>query len=219
MRLLRMIFACLGFSLSRSGRSAPGMLTERLADRLQKLYEAHRVPETWGTPTVSSYVFHALRTRGFLAAGRELLRRLRTVGLPRLSTAEKLLALFAGLTLVVLADTLLRGEEQPVLTRRARRTFSPRAGKVAVAIYVLGASLLVAANERNTADGGGSAESGAGEGDSDGSLWSLPYPGSATSTDYRAYTRPDTEDGGRGIYPTDAFDEWDEGDDSSPGHN
>lgn len=220
MEPLRMIFTRTRLLLSRSMRSVMSVLAGRIAESLQKLYESHRVPETWETPTVSRHVFHALRTRGFLAAGRELVKRLRAVGLPELSTAEKLLALVAGMGLVVLADILLKGEERPAITRRARRTFSPQAGKVAVAIYVLGASLLVAANERSPAGGGGGSAEGADEeSDSGGSSQTLSYPGAETSTDYRAYKRPDTEDGNREVYDTDSFDDWRFGDDSSPGHS
>jgi protein-L-isoaspartate(D-aspartate) O-methyltransferase len=71
-----------------------------VANILQRFYEAHRVAETWGTPSVSCPVFDALRHRGFRAAGRELTQRMRAVGYPELSRAEKILALVASLGFV-----------------------------------------------------------------------------------------------------------------------
>lgn len=196
------------------GESVLRWVATMAADALQNLYEAHRVPETWGTPSVSQHVFRALRQRGFFEAGRELTRRVREVGVPELSTAEKIIALVTGIGLVLFADALLKDEAKPTITRRAARAFSPSARKSAVIIYTLGATLLVAANEGTpTGDGGVGGEENPDE------SWSAHYPGSETSTDYQAYERPDEADGGREIYNTDVFDDWSSEDDSSPGQS
>lgn len=134
-------------STSRSGKLGSSFFARKMANALQRHYEAHRVPETWGSPSVSHYVFDALRHHGFLASARELIKRMRTVGLPRLSTAEKITALIAGIGLVTLADCLLPQEKQAPITHRSVRQFVPHANTFAVTLYVLGAALLVAANE------------------------------------------------------------------------
>jgi hypothetical protein len=47
-----------------------------VANTLQDVYEQNRVPETWGTPSVSHQTFETLRREGFWAAGRYVTRRL-----------------------------------------------------------------------------------------------------------------------------------------------
>ena len=191
-----------------------------VANRLQDHYETHRVPETWGTPSVSHYVFNTLRQDGFLAASKELSNRMRGVGIPELSIQEKIAALVVGIGLVTLANTLLSQGERPEIIRRESRTFSPGANKAAVLLYTLGATLLVAANEHQTGTGGEGEEGNGGswEQNPDGS-WSRRYPDSDTSTEYRIYGRPDEGDGAREIYDTDAFDDLDQGDTDDPGPN
>jgi len=165
-----------------------------VANMLQQHYERHRVPETWGTPSVSHPVFHVLRTRGFWQAGKELRQRIRQVGLPTFSTAEKIIALVTGVGLVTLADKLLQCEKKPAITCRAIRTFSPQAKKSAIVLYTLGAACLVAANERS--DGGGPR-----------------YPG----TEYRVYSQPNSGDGG-GEVEQEFLDDFDTDLDSRGGH-
>ncbi|MBV9691508.1 MAG: hypothetical protein JO202_17545 [Ktedonobacteraceae bacterium] len=175
-----------------------------VATTLQGIYEHNRVSETWGSPSVSRPTFERLRREGFWIAGRYLLQRLQETGRPDLSTVEKLTALIAGVIIVTLANICLRQKQRPKMTIRAARTFSSQAPKIPVALYTLGATLLVAAS------GGGGEE----EGERD---WS--YQGSDTSIDYRAYRRPDEEDGDHGVYDADDFDELSEGGGPSPSRN
>ncbi len=186
-----------------------GELSRRAANFLQNLYEHHRVPETWGTPEISRYVFQAVRTQGFLAGWRELTRRLQAVGLPGLSTTQKILALVGGISLVTLADRFLPHEEKRPITHRARRTFSSQAWKPAVVLYTLGAALLVAANEREGGGGGrwrGTVEGG--------------YGDIGETTEVEATHRPDEEDGASTRWdPGAVLDEWDETDDPPSGRN
>jgi len=200
-----------------------GRLATATANRLQRVYENHRVPETWGSTRISGYVFDALRREGFWAALKELMRRVRHVGHPEFSTGQKLTALLAGVTaltcsmcdrlrlehlshieqvravtMVTLADILIR-DMRPAVKAYGRRTFGASTPRLLVTLYVIGATLLVAAN------GGGSGP--------------ISYPDSDESTDYRAYSRPDETDGQHGFYDTDAWDEWDRHDDSSPSRN
>lgn len=191
-------------------------LAKRMADYLQNLYENHRVPETWGTPTVSRYVFQALRTQGFPAGWRELTQRLKHVGLPHLSVSQKIMALLTGVGLVTLADRLMPNEERPQITRRAKRVFSPSAWKPAVVLYTLGATLLVAANE--SGDGG----SGGNWGDADYEYTQNPDGSWSTkwlneSTEVETTSREDEGDG----FTTKPgqWDNWDETDDSPPGRS
>ncbi len=173
-----------------------------LANTLQGIYENNRVPETWGAPSVSRRTFDLLRKEGFWVAGRYLLRRLQETGRPDLSTAEKLTALLAGVIIVALANTCLKQEQRPKVTVRAARTFSSQAPKIPVALYTLGAALLVAAS------GGGSGGDGGGvEGEESERGWS--YPGSETSTDYRAYRRPDEDDARRKLDDPEDLDDFD----------
>jgi hypothetical protein len=175
-----------------------GRLATATANRLQRVYENHRVPETWGSTRISGYVFDALRREGFWAALKELMRRVRHVSHPEFSTGQKLTALLAGVTMVTLADILIR-DMRPAVKAYGRRTFGASTPRLLVTLYVIGATLLVAAN------GGGSGP--------------ISYPDSDESTDYRAYSRPDETDGQHGFYDTDAWDEWDRHDDSSPSRN
>ncbi|MBV9019925.1 MAG: hypothetical protein JOZ71_04360 [Ktedonobacteraceae bacterium] len=179
-------------------------LATLVANTLQRVYEHNRVPETWGTASVSRPTFDTLRREGFWATARYVTQRLQTTGWPWLSSNEKLTALLAGVTLVTLANTLLKREQRPEMMVRQIRRFSPHAPKFPVALYTLGATLLVAAS------GGGSGGGGGGGGDYDddgGGGWS--YPGSETSIDYRAYSRPDEEDGERGKPDLDDLDDID----------
>ncbi|MBV9688695.1 MAG: hypothetical protein JO202_03185 [Ktedonobacteraceae bacterium] len=73
-----------------------------------------------------------------------------------------------------------------------------------MALYTLGATLVVAASGGGSGGGGGG---GGGDYDDDGGGWS--YPGSETSTDYRAYSRPDEEAGARGKPDLDDLDNLD----------
>lgn len=70
-------------------------LATAVANRLQNWYEKHRIPETWGSPRVSRYVFDTLRQEGFWAAHKDVRRRLRRVGHPGLSVGQKLTTLLA----------------------------------------------------------------------------------------------------------------------------
>lgn len=175
------------------------LLATAVANRLQHLYEKHRIPETWGSPRVSRYVFDTLRQEGFWAAHKDVRRRLRWVGYPGLSVGQKLTALLAGVTMVALADTLLREKRLPV-TRYGKQTFAASTPRSLVMLYTVGAALLVAAN------GGG--ESGL-----------PPSFSDEDSVEYYPYSRPDETDGQHGFYGTDAWDEWTRRDDSSPGEN
>ncbi|MBV8821850.1 MAG: hypothetical protein JOZ71_01530 [Ktedonobacteraceae bacterium] len=172
-----------------------------VATMAQRIYENNRVPETWGSPSVSRLTFERLRREGFWVAGRYLLQRLQETGRSDLSTVEKLTALMAGVIIVTLANTFLRQEQRPKITVRAARTFSSRAPKFPVALYTLGATLLVAASGGGS--GGGDGGGGEEEGERD---WS--YPGSETSTDYQAYRRPDEDDGRRKRWNPDDWDDW-----------
>jgi hypothetical protein len=194
--------------------------TTTVANTLQKFYEAHRVPETWGTPTVSCYVFQVLRNKGFSAAAKDLFQRLQEVGKPNLSTFEKCTVLLLGVIMVGLADSFLKKEMKPTIVKQETRQFSQHAPKIPVMLYTLGAALLVAANDggRGYEDGSDSDRSGEYTRNADGSF-SLHYAGSEESTEYRAYHRPDEGDGGRDIYDTDAFDEWGSTDDPPSGRN
>jgi hypothetical protein len=190
-------------------------LTRRLADSLQNLYEAHRVPETWGTPSVSRPVFQALRIQGFRAGWRELTTRLERVGMPGLSVAQKILALVSGVCLVTLADHFMSSEKKPPITHRAKRAFSPRAWKPAVLLYTFGAELLVAANESGGGGGGSWRDSDVSyeyTQNPDGS-WSTKWYNE--STEVEATSRPDEGDGA--TTPPGQWDTWDETDDPPPG--
>lgn len=120
------------------------------------------------------------------------------MGNPELSTAQKLTALLAGVTMVALADTLLL-EKRPLVTQHERQTFALGTPRSLVMLYAIGAALLVAAS------GGG------------GGGGSYPFPDLEDTVEYRAYGRPDETDGQHGFYETDAWDEWDRRDDPSPG--
>jgi hypothetical protein len=175
------------------------LLATFVAEKLQGIYEHNRVPETWGSSSVSRPTFARLRREGFWGAGRYLLQRLQETGRPDLSTVEKLTALLAGVSMVTLANTCLKQEPRPKMTVRAARTFSSQAPNIPVVLYTLGAALLVAASGGGSGGGGGGGEE---EGERD---WS--YPGSETSTDYRVYRRPDEEDSDHGVYDADDFDD------------
>jgi len=175
-------------------------LATAVANQLQRFYEGHRVAETWGSTRVSGYVFDTLRCEGFRAAAKDLIQRVRQVGHPELSTGQKLTVLLAGVTMVALADTLLP-EKRPPVTRHERQTFALGTPRALVMLYAIGAALLVAAS------GGG------------GGGGSYPSPDLEDSVEYRVYGRPDGTDGQHGFYETDAWDEWDRRDDSSPGQN
>ena len=112
---------------------------------------------------------------------------------------RKCCALLCGILIVALANTLLKQEQKPLITRRERRTFSPNAPHFPVALYTLGAAMLVAANEgpgpdrepQDWGESGGSAER---VRFPDGSI-GYHYPGSDESTGYRAYRRSNEGDG------------------------
>ncbi|GCE50616.1 hypothetical protein EI42_06339 [Thermosporothrix hazakensis] len=58
-------------------------MSKKIADWLQVLYEVNRIPETWGSTSVSHETFEQLREQGFFAAGRYLFGRIREVGVLR----------------------------------------------------------------------------------------------------------------------------------------
>lgn len=119
------------------------------ANLLQWFYEANRVPETWGSPSVSRQTFAILSEQGFWSALRYLFGRLRTVGSTRHTPMTKFFALAAGVILVAMVNLLARrlfGEEHPEVTRYEKRTFSVHVPKGLIALYALGAGLLVLAN-------------------------------------------------------------------------
>ena len=183
----------------------------RVANVLQHLYEQNRIPETWGTPTVSRYVFDTLRTEGFLAARRDLLQRLRRVGKSDLSPLAKCAALLFGVMMVVIANLFLRTEERQPITHRDTRRFSARAPKLLVRLYMAGAALLVLANDDGGSSGGSSAWSEGSSGN-----WERNEDGSysmKSSTEYRAYTQANSGDGG-GEAETEYLDDFDTDKDS-----
>lgn len=101
-----------------------------VADHLQSFYEQNRVPETWGSPSVSSQIFDTLRKDGFAAAARYLFRRLHEVGQPTLSPAAKFLALIGGVGLVALVNSFLHTftqERRPEVKAHGQRKFSAHA--------------------------------------------------------------------------------------------
>jgi DNA-binding XRE family transcriptional regulator len=161
-------------------------MASAVANTLQSIYENNRVCETWGSPSVSRQTFNRLRREGFWVAGGYVMQRLQETGRPELSLVEKLVALVAGITIVTVANIFLQREKRPEMTIGEVRRFSPQAPKFPVAFYTFGAALLVAASGGGSSGGGGG---GVEEGDES---WS--YPGSDTSIDYRAYSRPDEED-------------------------
>jgi len=161
-------------------------MRKKIADWLQVLYEANRVPETWGSPSVSRETFEQLRERGFFAAGRYLWQRLHEVGRPEWSPARKFVALIVGISLVVCVNAFLHTftkERRPEVMAAGRRQFSPQVPAGAVLLYAIGAGLLVAQNGEEISGGGGG--SGGGWDDSE-------------ATEYRPYKRRDEEDGNRG---------------------
>ncbi|HLZ55687.1 MAG TPA: hypothetical protein VKR06_01965 [Ktedonosporobacter sp.] len=167
------------------------LLARLVADKLQSLYEANRICETWGSPSVSQPTFTVMRERGFWRAYCYLLQRLQETGHPSLSPATKLTALVGGVTMVTIANRFLRAERKPATMVHATRTFSRSAPLIPVALYTVGATLLVAASN----GGGGGSDDGDDGGDDGGRR--PDYPGSETSVDYRGYEQPDKGDGER----------------------
>ena len=175
-------------------------MRKKIADWLQALYEANRVPETWGSPSVSRETFEQLRERGFFAAGRYLFGRLREVGRPEWSPARKFVALIVGIGLVVCVNAFLHTftkERRPEVTAAGRRQFSPQVPAGAVLLYAIGASLLVAQNGEEISGGGsGGGYEGTGWDDSE-------------ATEYRPYKRRDEEDGGVGNEDLSIYEHFD----------
>lgn len=184
-----------------------------VADHLQALYEQNRVPETWGSPSVSSQTFDTLRKDGFAAAARYLFRRLHEVGQPALSPAAKFLALIAGVGLVALVNAFLHTftqERQPEVKAYGQCQFSAHAPAFAIALYVLVVALLVAANGEG--EGGGGGGSGSSGGDDDEIDWGPP-------TIYRPFNPPDVTDGDRGGFEEPRYDRYDPDDHKPYGRN
>lgn len=193
----------------------PRKIATVVANRLQALYEQNRVPETWGSPSVSRETFDQLRTHGFVTTARYLFQRLREVGQPNLSPACKFFALISGVGLVALVNAFLHTftqECRPAVKDYGKRRFSAHTPAFAVVLYAIGAALLVAANGSDDMGGGG------GGGSDDHSFFGESSPdergtGWDGTTHYRAYGRRDEGDGGAGDPDQDNYDNLDTDDD------
>lgn len=131
--------------------AVPPSIPHPLIDNLQRVYEDHRVPETWHTPSTSHGFFDTWRNDGLVAAGKYLVAKEQVLGDPSLSPAKRIGALGLGVAAVVVADKLI-GHKNAQPGQPEGRVFGKTAR--AAALYAGGVALLLAANEGQSSGGG-----------------------------------------------------------------
>jgi hypothetical protein len=73
-----------------------------IPDILQSLYERHRTPKTWGTPTISPFFFDRWRDKGLFQALGYLVERERELGNPHIHPTIKAGMNLGGCVMLVL---------------------------------------------------------------------------------------------------------------------